>query len=199
MSKNAYNKYGININNESMFINMPGNSDKDEKLPCIRAFTSSDNFLKSLYLKKGFKVNRIDEKKLIISYNNESIIFSLLSDLLVIDDGKLKEELLNRKIRTGHCHDKSIQYIGFGSYLVTGYVDDTSRNYRVIHSWIENDEYVIDYTSNLVIKKEDYYELRNVEVLSVINKEDIFSDSKSDFLKQFFSCMPIPPLAAYNR
>jgi len=190
MSKNIYNQYGVNINNEPMFYEMEGYSKQDKKILGIRAFSSSSLFLKILYTIKGFKLNRIDDKKLVINYKNDSVQFSLISDNIESDNcdiSEVKKELLDHRGRVGQCHNKSMEFINLGDYLVTGYVDDTSRDYRVIHSWIETEKVVIDYTSNLVMKKEDYYELRNVEVLSVINKNDMYSDSESD-LKMVLGC-----------
>lgn len=191
MSKNIYNKYGVNINNESMFFEIESYSDQDQKLEAIRAFTSSDTKRKFAYIVKGFKLNRIDDKKLMISYKNDFVEFSMISDSIEFATGdisEVKKELLDYRGRIGKCHIKSIELINLGDYLVTGYVDDTDRNYRVIHSWIETEKSVLDYTSNLIMKKEDYYKLRNVEVLNIVNKEDLYDDFKSEFAKTILSC-----------
>lgn len=186
MSKNIYNKYGVNVKNESMFNKMMVCGKVEPKLFGIRAFTSSNYFLQNLCILNGFKFTRLEDNILVITYKNSSIKFSKLSDLLLTNEEQLKlielrrEELLDMERRNRKCHNRSIEFIIFGDYLVTGYIDSSDGNSRIIHSWIEKDDKVIEYTNNLVIDKDDYYKLRNVEVLSVVSREDVFSDVESE-------------------
>jgi len=188
---NNYNKFGVNTNNKLMFFYKIGNSKIDPKMMAIRAFTSNNNFLQLLYKLVGFKLIKY-ENKYQISYKNSDVCFSKFSDFLsggndIEELEKEKKELLSLKKRTGKCHYKSIELINVGDYLVTGYVTSSSRNVKIIHTWIETDKDVIDYTDNLVMKKEDYYNLKDVEVLTVIKKDTIVSEFDSQFVKSFLS------------
>lgn len=191
MSTNYYNEFGININNDEMFFHKNSDSELDSKMIAIRIFTSSSYFLKLLYKVKGFKIIKCDKNKLELNYKKETIEFSRLSDLILCSTEEktieTKKELLNLKQRKGKCHYKSFQFVHIGDNLVTGYVDDSIKNRRIIHTWLESLDTVIDYTANVIMKKEDYYKLMNVEVLSVINKEDVYNDCNSNFIKEFLS------------
>lgn len=192
MSSNSYNKYGVNINNYSMFFYKSGNSKTNSKMTAIRVFTSNNYFLQFLCKLVGFKLIKLEDNKYKISYQDIDISFSKFSDSLsggsnIEELENEKRELLNLKKRAGKCHYKSIELINVGDYLVTGYVASSSRNVKIIHTWIETDEDVIDYTANLVMKKEDYYKLNNVEILTVINKDDVINDFDSPFIRTFLS------------
>ena len=58
-------------------------------------------------------------------------------------------------------------------------ISDKEKN---IHTWIEfeegKNEYVIDYTFNVLMNKEGYYYLRKAEPLSIITSKEMNSDRK---------------------
>lgn len=188
MIKNYYNHFGVNIMTEAMLFSKIGDRRLDPKMMAIRAFTSSNLDLIDLYKKEGVKLRKLFRHKLKMIYDDDIIVFSRLSDLLAGDNSKIadiREELLDYKRRKSQCHIRSLEYIRFGNYIVTGYVDDSKACERIVHSWIETEDKVIDYTSNLVIGKDDYYRLMRVEIINVISKEDVLSDCNSDFLNSF--------------
>ena len=191
MMKVKYNRYGVNINSLGMLFEKKEVSKLDTKMKAIRAFTPTNYFYQFFYNLKGYSVHTIDTNKMKLCYKNENIEFSKLSDLLVgsVEEVRpIKTELLKYKVRKGKCHYRAIEFFpSIGKNLVTGYVDDASGKVRTVHSWLETEKNVIDYTSNLVISKEDYYQLMNVEVLSVIAKDDFLGDFKSEFV-QGLSC-----------
>lgn len=190
---NVYDKYGVNIKNKQMFFYKQEDCQFDSKMMAIRAFTSTDCFRQSLYELKGYKLIKLDEDKLMLNYKGDMVEFYKFSDLLLDDSDIIrdfKNELQDYIQRQHKCHYRSLQLvnIGVGDYLVTGYVNDESGKSRIVHSWIEIGEDVLDYTSNLVMKREDYYKLMNVEVLSIINKDDVYEDSQSKFLNKLLGC-----------
>lgn len=183
----SYNEYGINIKNEEMFFLKSNDQfETDFKLPAIKAFTTSNYLLHLIFKMKGFSLKKIEDGKLCMTYKNESIQFSRISDLLISNNNetiKLKKQLLNINKRRGECHVNSTEYINCGDYLVTGYI--SGDKYSIIHSWVETDKNVIDFTLNLVIKKEDYYKMMNAQVLSIIKKENVYDELNSSFSREF--------------
>jgi len=193
-----YHECGFHINNFPMLIKKDERIVNNPKVRTINIFTSSRYLSQLAYRVKGIKMTRVNQNKCQISFNDEVIEFSLISDLFVLKNDKsvidLKKELLNYKKRKGLCHYNCIIYLNsFGNKIVTGYVDDSILPNRVIHSWIETDKKVIDYTKNLVINKEDYYRLLNPEILNTVTKEQLNSDidiiRKMDFLGSKFYCL----------
>lgn len=186
---NKYNQHGVNINNIDMFDGkkLSNCSKINEKAIALHWFTSNDYISHILYHAKGYKLVRLDSKNLKMCYKSEEIEFSKLSDLLDGDKesvAKEKKELLNIRRRLGKCHNMSLSFLGndIGDRVVTGYIDSTSKNTRVIHSWLETEDKVIDYTCNLIIDKDQYYKLWDPEVLSVISREDFKADYEKEFM-----------------
>lgn len=185
MEKSSYNKYGINTNTYEMFFDKKVDCVLDERIMAIRAFTSNSCIRKKYYIAKGYRI-RTDDDKMIMQYKKDIFGFIKISDILSSDEKeflKIKQELLDYKKRKHQCHSRSVQFFSLADNLVTGYVDDVGNN-RIIHTWLETDENVIDYTSNLIINKEDYYKLMNAEVLSVISKDEFDEDIDSEFLNK---------------
>lgn len=184
---NRYNEYGVNINNVPMFISKLGNNKCDIKMKGIYVFTSNNYLIQFLFKMKGFKLRKLDNKKMVLQYKKEMVEFNKISDFLVEDREQEKQFLLNFRNRLGRCHIGSLAIIGSGDKLVTGYIDCFSGN-RIIHSWIENDDKVIDYVFNAIIDKDVYYKLVNAQPLNFISKEIIAEDSSSEFINAFLSC-----------
>ena len=76
----------------------------------------------------------------------------------------------------------------FGDRIVNAYIDDPTEKFRVVHSFIELNNKVYDYTKNLVISKEDYYRLFNVEVINTIDRNVYLEDIKNPFFNSFIDC-----------
>lgn len=72
--------------------------------------------------------------------------------------------------------------LNFPNEVVTGFIYGISDKVKYLHSWIEfnkdGNEYVIDYTMNVIMNKEGYYFIRQAEELSRISNQDILFDSK---------------------
>lgn len=100
-----------------------------------------------------------------------------LRNILKNEDPYVKKELLwnmKNNFRYGSCYSVNMiisQNIK-DSYLVTGLIP-FEDGIKHKHAYVEYKDYVIDYTKNLIIKKEKYYELLKVQELGKIKSEDI--------------------------
>lgn len=138
-------------------------------------------------IKKYYKIKNIDFDK--ITYNpyseeyeyndrdnNIFVNFSMLSDFV---DDKDAKELLSAK-RYHVCHKKSIMYSQNikDSKVLTGFV--YLNLFRYLHSIIEYNEngvpYIIDWTKNLIMSKDDYIRLTKFEVVSTLDSNQIKKD-----------------------
>ena len=160
-----YNKYGVNNHNEYMFLYKEETCLLDEYMKAIRIFTSNNERVKQLYIMKGIKQVKEKDGKYLLQDEKNSIEYYQLSDWLssitiknpsALD--QIKQELLDEEKRNRQCHNKSIYlFQTLGDTLVTGYINSATKDIRILHTWIEKDSYVIDYTSNLIINKNMYY------------------------------------------
>lgn len=105
-----------------------------------------------------------------------------LSDVIEVlkDDPDIETD--NRK---GMCHNKTIdisEILSNPHNVVTGYVYGISDKVEILHSWIETiidgEEYVMDYTDNIVMNKEGYYYIKHAKPLSIISNKDLEEDHK---------------------
>lgn len=131
-------------------------------------------------------VQNVIEKddKIIIKTSECNITFRKLSDIIP----ELREELQDWN-RHGKCHEKSI-YISrilaqTPNRVVTGYTYNISNIVKNLHTWVEfsidGEEYVIDYTMNVLMNKKGYYFLLNVEPITIIADVEI----RADFMNFF--------------
>lgn len=116
-------------------------------------------------------------KEYIYIHDNNIYSFSKLSDH--ISSNKSKKELLSKK-RYGICHMSSIK-LSLNikdSYVITGYI--TIGKNRFLHSVVEvveNDEiFILDWTRNFKMLKEDYVELTKFNELSRIKSSEVLND-----------------------
>jgi len=193
-----YHKCGYHLNNLPMLTYKMDNVEVKPKMKYIQLLTSDSHLLNLLCKFKGITLNKTDTNKCKIDFDDETIEFYRISDLIEEENNEeaiaVKKELLNFKKRSGHCHSMCMQYVNsFGEKMVTGYVNDIVKSIRTVHSWIETDTDVIDYTRNLVISKEDYYRLLNPEILNVITKEQLNNDvdmlNQMNFLGSKIYCL----------
>ena len=188
-SKNYIN--GINKNTFDLLFNDYKNKPEDyfdvkatDALIAIDTFTrlKEKTIFQKLIKKTLSKLTSIEK----ISYNSITcqyewqdgpnlITFNLLSNY--IGDEKLKAELTSKK-RYHLCHKRSIDNAKKfkNSKVVTGYA--TIGSYKFLHSIIECDNKVIDWTRNVVMNKSDYYYLTNFHPLSSISSACILMDKK---------------------
>jgi len=115
-------------------------------------------------------------------HDNPDIVFIKLSDLIpdLNDDYNL-----GSWNRNGKCHTKAKKIslrLGMPNEVVTGYFHTMSDKARFLHSWVEfseaGEDYVIDYTMNVVMNKRGYYFIRHACELCRIKDSDILSDGE---------------------
>lgn len=139
----------------------------------------SGKISKLLYKIYNLDLDRIsyDEDLKLYKYQHKDkiITFDKLSNKTL--DEELKQELLSKK-RYKKCHSKSSGICASieNSKAVTGYV--TIKNIKFLHTIVElvkdNENMVIDYTNNLYISKEQYYDLTKFKVIDSIDSDIIF-------------------------
>lgn len=127
----------------------------------------------------------------IYDYKFKSIEFGILSDYFHND---IEVQKLLTYNRYGKCHLGSLWLITQPKFedakIVCGYIYSGYKKY--FHSFVELDDYVFDYTKNLRLKKEDYYNLTNFEVLN-----ELIYDEAIKVLN--YSFIPIGLYFLYNR
>lgn len=142
--------------------------------------------LLKIYYKKRYSIDFskivYNEEKKEYEYKDEfegnTYTFNKLSNLL--ENKEIKNELESNK-RDHKCHIKAVELISSlipKGFIVTGYI---KKSYgKFLHSVIEierkNGAYIIDYTKNLVIAKEQYYKLTNFQEIERISEEQFFED-----------------------
>lgn len=145
------------------------------------------NMIKKLMEMYFYEVNYFNIHKNIFSkgytFKDDTIKFKFdylekyLKRILKNEDSYVRKELfwdLKNNLRYGSCFYKNMIISANinGSYFVTGLIpfeDGTTH----LHSFVEYKNFVIDYTKNLIISKENYYELLRVKELQRINSENI--------------------------
>lgn len=73
----------------------------------------------------------------------------------------------------GRCHEASIQFSG-SNKVVTAFVSEPQSELRFLHSFVENDERVLETAANIVMSKEEYYRLSKPDILTKIPGEELF-------------------------
>lgn len=187
--ESKYDESGINKETYKLLFSDYDNIPEDEKPPLensyiitiIQSYTKfREKNIFSKVLKKFFeKKYKVDFSK--IRFNNETqsyeyefegevYTFDKLSDK--VDNKEMKKELESEK-RYGQCHSKAID-LSLSlpeAYIVTGYIKRFDGKY--LHSIVEIEKtkgtYIIDYTKNIIMPKEQYLRLTNFEELERIS------------------------------
>ena len=124
----------------------------------------------------------------------------LNSEWIIVDDGseddtknqvqKFIDE--NSDIKSS-CHESTLFLLPRNPNYIAVTARSTNNLYeKYFHSFIIDGEYVIDLTSNLYMKKEEYYELYKVEELNVVKGNDVIKESEES--KPFDSSNTLFPL-----
>lgn len=179
------------------FYRIPANLDEKNTKEFVDIITLIDNYtrlkqniiertLVNLILKKKTSLNFSDikynetNKMYEISLKNGDIVtFDIISNH--ISDEELKNEL-NSKKRLSSCHTKSVELASGinNSYVLTGYYTTTLN--KILHSVVEivkdGKSYILDWTQNIKMPKEDYIKIYKFQVLEKINSSDLEEDFK---------------------
>lgn len=187
--KSKYTESGINKNTYDILFSDHENIPEEERtsiennyiMAVIQLYTSfREKGISSKLLKLAFeKKYKIDFSKIKYNekikeyeyeFNGKVYTFDKLSNKL--KDKNIKKELESKK-RYKQCHEKSIEISLAlpGAYIVTGYIKENKGKY--LHSIVEiekkNEKYIIDYTKNIIMPKEQYVKLTSFEELERIS------------------------------
>ena len=147
-------------------------------------FISRLTALKSAH--NGQVIKRVYPKKRgwnIVDRDGNLIKIALVSKSMPSLTKEIVDRLESGTKRMGYCHYDSMQLVRYilnkDANVVTGNVAYFHDEDSYSHSWIEyksqkeNKDMVLDFTMNAIMTKEDYYRLRNPQVLSVVSREKI--------------------------
>mgnify|MGYP004678178105 CR=1 FL=1 len=189
-NKNSkYDKSGINKNTYNLLFRDYDNIPEEERpsvdnsyvITMIQSYTRfREKDIFSRLLKLAFeKKHKVDFSKIKFNqetkayeyeFNGEVYTFDKLSNR--IEEENVKKELESKR-RYGQCHSKSIELATAQpeAYILTGYVKRFDGKF--LHSIVEiekkNRKYVIDYTKNIIMPKEQYAKLTGFEELERIS------------------------------
>lgn len=200
----GYLECGINEESSKMFERpIPTLIEDNEKLERygliflkLQLYASyRDKFFVPLAFKKEYSNISYDKKEKINNYKSDDIDFSflLLSD--VIPDKKEKKKLTTDK-RLHVCHEASIG-MALNSddpsiKIIIGYVPciDQEVLHSILECQISGKKYIIDYTQNIIMNEENYYEINQFRKISEVSssflKKDLSIIKKLNLLQPFY-------------
>lgn len=139
---------------------------------------SNTNFLINILIDKNIINSYYEEDKTIIMDTLLGLIKFRMADDIIIDD-KVKSFIKDNIDITSSCHESTLFLLENNKdYLAVTSICRKNLNSRYFHSFILEGDYVIDLTSNLYMKKSDYYKLYGVEEIRVVNYIEFLKDSK---------------------
>lgn len=114
----------------------------------------------------------------IVKRHFKKYYFMLLDTVL-----KDEKENLRSDNRRGKCIPFSIGMANSFDKkckVAIGYLDNSDKNYRVLHAVFvdcsKEEEYILDYTNNVIMKKKDYIKLNDYKIVNEVTGEDIKKD-----------------------
>lgn len=178
----SFTENGINTKTDELFRKIPNSKRTNNDFNNLNRIYSELNIYTlareeddSPLTKEMFKYITPEKKESHYNDGKYDFKFCLLSDFFM--DEKLKDELTSDK-RFHKCHESSINLaldLPFKNvFVVTGYVNTGDKD--ILHSVVEidgDDEVMIDYTQNILMKKEDYLKINCFREISRVRKEDL--------------------------
>ena len=136
--------------------------------------TTKDETLRNIYI-KSLKLSGLVKD---IEYKNDHYIITLLDDKKIkISNIITKEETID--YIEGKCHILAHEYIlkhnKQNIYLVT-ILEPSMYGLDMYHSFIVDNDYVIDYTRNILMKYEDYINTLKPNIIICKERNEILSD-----------------------
>lgn len=95
--------------------------------------------------------------------SNDRRIFDVLCDVYV---GKYATR----------CHEIASMLGVNYKYITTAFINSPLENYKFLHSFVENDDNVLDFAKNVKMSKEEYYDLVKPDIVSKINGDRLVDD-----------------------
>ena len=74
------------------------------------------------------------------------------------------------------CHEISSILGVNGDYVVTAFVNSPVKNYKFLHSFVQKGDEVLDFSKNVKMSKDEYYDLLSPDVVSKIDGNRLISD-----------------------
>lgn len=74
------------------------------------------------------------------------------------------------------CHDISTTLGMNGEFVVTAFVNSPVQDYQFLHSFVENKDEVLDFSRNVKMGKNEYYDLLKPNIVSKIKGDRLISD-----------------------
>lgn len=187
--ESKYDESGINKNTWKLLFSDYDNILEDEMPPIENSYiiTMIQTYTKfrekgifskllKLFFEKKYKVDyskiKFNEETKSYEYEFEGEVYTFDKLSNKIDNEKIKKELESDK-RYGQCHSKSLELSLEmpEAYIVTGYVKRFDGKY--LHSIVETEKkkgtYIIDYTKNIIMPKEQYIKLTGFEEIERIS------------------------------
>lgn len=162
------------------------NSKENNKaINTIRAFTL--NKINKIINKFRYNVNfdniSFNEKEGIYTYDDGKNKYDFRMMSSYIKDKEIKKELKSPR-RGGKCRISSVtvsNILKSENKIVTGYyyVDNGKYLHTVVETELGGEQYVLDFTSNIMMKKDQYQSLFKFEQLEAIKDEDYRKDERT--------------------
>lgn len=199
-----YTEYGMNKNTENIILGDHKISIEDDEiikntiaLLAIDTYTQivHRNIIQKKLIKKeqqnrydinistnNIKYNKETKKHECTLKNGNIVTFDLISETLEKPSKKVIKELESNE-RKKKCHLMSV-YVALqheDSIVHTGTIIIGSN--KILHSVVEiktkkGKEFILDWTKNIVMDKDEYIKLFSFNILESIKSEDILNDSK---------------------
>ena len=177
------NTYDTLFNNGPIYLRQETTSEKEFMLKQIELFTLLSAPVENIIL-KGNNLIKKNRDGYIIKQGKRQYFFYKMDQFVDEETG----EILKTGERYGKCCTASMKY-AYNSdkecEVVIGHINYS--NTKMLHAlFVEkypDGDIVYDYTKNLVMKKEDYFDLTNYEVINVVTGKKIKKDI--DYLEAF--------------
>ncbi len=200
---------GINLNTYNMLFNSynkhtDDNASNGTAIADISIFTSNSNDIKSSLLKKIIRLKsiRYSDKDNMYKYKTSDgncYRFELASNFFDFLSEREKEELLSEE-RTGHCYKNSIllaSKLSVGMVLFgTVQVEDYQYLHSVTQFMNEGRLFIVDWSHNIVMPKQDYEKLFNLKIINRVSGKDILTNYY--LCCDYFSSIPFPVFLGFN-
>ena len=184
-----YNESGINNNTYNLLFSDYDNIPKEEQPALEKSYIISviqlyTRFREKSIFSKILKLNferkyKIDFSKIKFNEENQNYEYEFQGEVYTfdklskkIDNKDIKKELESEK-RYKQCHSKSVEIATSlpKAYILTGYIKRYDGKF--LHSIVEiekkDGKYIIDYTKNIIMPKEQYVKLTGFEELESIS------------------------------
>ena len=189
-NKNSkYNESGINNNTYNLLFSDYDNIPKEEQPALEKSYIISviqlyTRFREKSIFSKILKLNfekkyKIDFSKIKFNEENQNYEYEFQGEVYTfdklskkIDNKDIKKELESEK-RYKQCHSKSVEIATSlpKAYILTGYIKRYDGKF--LHSIVEiekkDGKYIIDYTKNIIMPKEQYIKLTGFKELESIS------------------------------